>query len=268
MSTVYVKSQDGSISSYDFDLIGDPFTPPADFMPKVYALDDYPTLPVPKPKSKFDILPQMSNVLTLVQVDTQPFVTCWALGNPPQPGTFPGRFAAYGQSGFPMGGNPQLHLDPAFPIGAKIAYNIYWSMQKSYTLTGPQNFSDEIDYTQGATETDTTTMSAELGVDVKYLSAKLTKTVSRSVSVNTETTEKRITSTTVDKGIVRVWTVWQLVETYQLLASDGTPLPAYSGGVYGSPLIGKVSDAVFPGGELVNKTPIIFEDATDFPATP
>lgn len=268
MSTVYVKSQDGSISSHEFDSIGAPFTPPADFMPKVHALDDYPRLPVPKPKTKFDILPQMSNVITLVQVDAQPFVTCYALGNPPPPGIFPGKFAAYGPGGFPFPGDLGFHLDPAFPIGAKLAYNIYWSLQKSYTLTGPQNFSDEIDYTQGAAETDTTTMSAELGVDVKYLSAKLTETVSRSVSVTTETTEKRITSTTVDKGIVRVWTVWQLVETYQLLASDGTPLPAYSGFVYGSPLFGKASDAIFPGGELVNKTPIIFEDATDFPATP
>jgi hypothetical protein len=262
MGTITFRDRNGNVRQ--LELHSEPFQRPPGFVEEAQSLADYPQLPVPKPSHPDDILPQTSDTLLVVDAACQPCVNVQDFDAPIPVDKFP--MHDYPQP--PIDGI----LDPVFPPGAKLAYSIYWDLQKTYTLVGPQDFSDEVAYTRGASETDTNTVSAQLGVAAGDLSAKLTETTSHSVSVSTTTTETTKVDTTVDAGVTRILAVWQLVELFAIVDSAGNLLPPYGGAFkfydrdYGEvvPVVGL--PASFPAGQLVNRTVHITNDTTDFPA--
>lgn len=97
----------------------------------------------------------------------------------------------------------------------------YWALvPDSYTLVTPgRGFQKEYSTTFGIPTTDAQNICAELGVDVRGLSAKLSAEFGREVttlSPQTQTTPYTVDAPT--DGFIRVWMLWQLVD--ELVALD------------------------------------------------
>ena len=76
--------------------------------------------------------------------------------------------------------------------------------------------------TSGITTTDSSTISAELGVDVGGLSAKISASFGQSVETSNQTSQEVTHSIgSPEKGYVRVWMMWQLVDEIVALGADG-----------------------------------------------
>jgi hypothetical protein len=153
-------------------------------------------------------------------------------------------------------------LQPPFPNNIRVAYKIYWDLQEAFSVVGQQNFQREIDYTTGSVVTDSTTFSAELGVKIGDLSAKLSQTMAHSVSISTQSTDKQTFGYQIPQGSVSIIAFWQLVELYALVDLDGLAL-TYNGrySVFNARV-----PVSFPASTLVNRTPHIVADRTDFQA--
>lgn len=97
----------------------------------------------------------------------------------------------------------------------------YWALvPNTYTHVNPGgSFQKEFSTTAGISTTDAETISAELGVGVDGLSAKLSVELSHSVTTSssqTETTTYNVGAPA--DGFTRVWMLWQLVD--EIVALD------------------------------------------------
>lgn len=115
-------------------------------------------------------------------------------------------------------------LNPPFPQNCTIGYKRYWLNNFTQRIGGPQQFSHTVSSTKGMNQTDSTSLSAELGVAYGALSAKLTASTSHSITIleSTATTNKMSVSVPSNKNCV--FTSWQLVEEFVLLGPDGNPV--------------------------------------------
>lgn len=204
----------------------------------VAALDPSSYPAVPKPANKDDFPPQKSSEILVSTHDIALFFYFW--------GDEGESHGAYGPVDAPPKG---FTLEPPFPVPSKILYKRYWINTGSYKLIGPQNFSKAITTTQGMSETKSTTLSAELGVAVKGLSAKLSITTATSITITEETSVTETYSFDVKVGTTVVYTLWQLVEEFALVDNASNPIE-WSGRlklkfVYGSGFPAKFKDNVF-----------------------
>lgn len=132
-------------------------------------------------------------------------------------------------------------FDPSSGIGNLVNY---WDGQPApaYTLTHrqfwrlvdgsytqlPEGNSQSITYSQttGISETDSKSLSAEMGVSGDGLSAKISATFSHSITTSSEQTSSHTLAVAApDKGQVRVWMAWQLCDEIVALMPDGSTLP-------------------------------------------
>ena len=111
------------------------------------------------------------------------------------------------------------NISPSLPEYT-LAYKRYWQMADFQRIEGPQTFDYSASTTEGMSETDSQTFSAELGVSVQGLSAKLSATFSRSITVSSESSVTHSYRIEVPAGKVGVWLLWQLID--EVVAVDGS----------------------------------------------
>jgi len=122
----------------------------------------------------------------------------------------------------PNYGGPLLNYwDGQPPAAYTLTIRSYWQLvPKSYAQVAPRGgFTQQFASTVGISETDSQTISAELGVDVKGLSAKVSYSSTHSVTTSSQT-EETTTHSSGDPldGFTRVWMLWQLVD--EIIALD------------------------------------------------
>lgn len=116
---------------------------------------------------------------------------------------------------------PGNKMSPAFPSPVDFRLSCYWQNVAAFTIQGPQKFDHAVTTTVGMSETEQTSLSAEIGVSTPHLSAKLTETVSQSVTIGAE---HSVTNTySIDPGAnqTAVWVLWQLVQVFEFLDQSG-----------------------------------------------
>lgn len=182
-------------------------------VPAVATLDPSSYPAVPKPANKDDFPLQKSAEILVSTNDVAVCLYFW------------GKKGESHGSYMPVDSLPKgFTTKPPFPTPSKILYKRYWVNTGSYQLIGPQSFSKAITTTQGMSKTKTTTLSAELGVAVKGLSAKLSTTVSTSITITEETSVTETYSFDIKAGSTVVYTLWQLVEEFVLSDSASKPI--------------------------------------------
>jgi hypothetical protein len=110
-------------------------------------------------------------------------------------------------------------------------------------LDGRQKYDYEVRIKNGMSTTNTETISAEIGVSVKGLSARVSRTLSKSITISSERETTEQFHFTVDDGETIVWTLWQLVDRFGVVDADGNPA-VYSGRMN------------FQGGLLIGYAPV------------
>ncbi|MFB9244504.1 hypothetical protein [Massilia antarctica] len=129
-------------------------------------------------------------------------------------------------------------LDTPDPTGNHLSVMAYWDgkPEAQYTLTGqsywilvPQSYTQVLPGNEyknsymssiGVSDAQSSTFSAELGVDIKGLSAKISAAFTHTVTVDSlKTISQEYTVKAPTEGNVRVWMLWQLCD--QIIALDG-----------------------------------------------
>ena len=123
----------------------------------------------------------------------------------------------------PTGGSVLLNYWSGTYADYTLTLRSYWKLiPDSFTHVGPGTVYERVyTTTSGISNTDSNTLSAELGVGVEGLSAKLSASFSQEVTTSSETTQS--TTYTVNgptDGSTRVWMLWQLVD--EVVALDNT----------------------------------------------
>jgi len=177
----------------------------------VDVLDPSSYPPVPKPANKDSFPPQKSPEILVSTHDIAVFLYFWG-----DKGESQGAYVPAVAEG--------LATNPPFPVPSKIAYKRYWMNTGSYQLIGPQHFSKAITTTQGMSKTKSTTLSAELGIEAKVLSAKLSATTGTSITITDETSVTETYSFDVQDGTTVVYTLWHLIEEFTLVDNANNPI--------------------------------------------
>ncbi|MFL6856376.1 MAG: hypothetical protein ACJ8EB_00545 [Allosphingosinicella sp.] len=108
----------------------------------------------------------------------------------------------------------------------------YWQqVPGAYTLVqAGGGFEQTYTTTTGISETDSETLSAELGVSGGGLSAKISASFTHSVTTSLATSQSRkFTAGAPASGFQRVWVLWQLVDELVALTPSGDVIPTYIG---------------------------------------
>ena len=161
--------------------------------------------PVPKPSSPDDVIPQRSEERLITAVNVPLFIpvrASWSDGSVWKP--------------FPVTPSPGGWPDPPFPQGAQIAYRAYWSNDHTEVIDGPQDWKREVKVTPGQSDTDSTTLSLQLGVKVGDLSAKLSASFQHTVVITRQEEVSQTYSVSMKQGQTGVWTRWHLVEVFAI----------------------------------------------------
>jgi hypothetical protein len=122
---------------------------------------------------------------------------------------------------------------PAIPY-YDLHYRHVWMRTNVQRIPGPQSFEYSVTTTEGISETTSIAISGQLGVEIKFLSASLSVTFERDITVSREhsiTTSYRID---VPAGKFGVWIHWQLVQEFAAVGRDNK-LVEWSGNIV-SPL--------------------------------
>jgi hypothetical protein len=177
-------------------------------IPSVELLEssDYP--PIPKPKNKDDYPPQQSSEKLVSTHDIRLFI--WIK-------------TKHGRKYLPVE-SYRKHLLPPFPVQPKIVHKLYWMNTGIDKLIGPQHFSKAITTKRGMSKTNSATLSAQLGVAAKMLSAKLSQTLSSSITITEEESVTESYSIEVKDGSTVIYTLWQLIEKFALVDNAGNPI--------------------------------------------
>lgn len=104
-------------------------------------------------------------------------------------------------------------VEPPIPA-YDLNYRQVWMRRNVQRIPGPQSFEYSVTTTEGISETTSLEISAQLGVEIKFLSASLSLTFGRDITVSREhsiTTSYRID---VPAGKLGVWVLWQLVQEF------------------------------------------------------
>jgi hypothetical protein len=189
-----------------------PFAPPrppgvAAAPPKPLALE---TFPVPRPKTPDDVMPKTS--------DDKVISSNWF---------FPWVRADLDDDYY-FSGESDINGDLKPPLYCKMDYRLFWVNEYSETLTGPVEYDKTVKVTKGQSETDTHQLSAEVGVKVGDLSAKLSETTTHSVTISSSVENDETFHLKVDAGKIAVWTLWHLAEAFVIVDAGGNPVK-YSG---------------------------------------
>lgn len=156
-----------------------------------------------------------------------------------------------------------IRIDPPFPATAKLAYRRYWQNTFNTRISSGLNFTRAIETQEGMSETDTTSLSAKLGlgpgVPIEALQVKLSVELSATTSHAVTITESRkVTETysfSVEEGKVAMYTLWQLIEVFALVDDNDNPIDWSGEVVLDFPLIGDFEiDATFPPDRHTNHT--------------
>ena len=187
-----------------------PFARPRslDVMAVARATLDLEELPVPRPKTPNDVLPKNSDEKL---ISSNGFTPCVLLT--------PGWYRSVADN---------LGLDPPFPPNCRMDYRLYWVNEYSEAITGPQSYDKTVKVATGQSTTDTTQLSAEVGVKIGDISAKLSETTTHSVTITNQTEDDETFHLSVPAGKIGVWTLWQLAEAFVIVDQNGNPL-SYSG---------------------------------------
>ena len=120
------------------------------------------------------------------------------------------------------------------PIDYTLTMRHFWRMvPNTFTHIQPGGGFDKL-YTvsHGISTTDAHSISAELGVSVEGLSAKISATFSHSVTVSKESVEQTHFSVgSPEVGYERVWVLWQLVREIVALDPAGKVIPRTEAGL-------------------------------------
>jgi hypothetical protein len=216
----------------------------------ISSLDDLssnlPAPRAPKPTSPTDYPPKTSEERI---VSTNPVTGLYVLVD---------KFNQY----WPIANLPfNAHLTPPFATPTYIQLSTYWERIGIATVTGPQTYTYSESFTTGMSTTDATTLSAELGVSVPHLSAKISQTTSYSVTTSQERTVTDTYQIPVAAGQTCVYVLWQLMAKMRFLDSNLNPIH-WTGSVN---FMTKLN-AWFPNEIRTSMTKTIYSDRTDFPS--
>jgi hypothetical protein len=213
-------------------------------------LDSSTLPPIPRPRTPFDILPTTSDEVLIAKANVELFLYT----------------PAFLQHYWSANALPVGPLTPPLPKDIQLGYKAYWERVDTQHITGPQQFTRTETIKIGMSSTSMASLSGELGVNVNFLSGKLTETLTHSITTTQESDTAITYSVSVDKGTVMVWTLWQLVEVYALLDAQGNET-TYSGTApfqaWGPP--GKVQ-FLFPATRVLNHVHEAWPDSVSFPA--
>lgn len=203
---------------------------------------DLPTPPIPKPASPTVLPPQKSNELV---------VSC----NPVS-----GLYVQLNGQGYIPANQPAL--SPPFPTSVNLQFSTYWEQVGIAIVTGQQVYTKSIGFTQGMSDTNSQTLSAEFGVSYGALSAKVTATIEHSITISSETSVTDTYEITVPSGTTSVYVLWQLKEKFLFVDGAGQPI-SYSGKLNIGPFL---IPASFPNDPRFNQSNTVYSDRTDFPS--
>lgn len=176
--------------------------------------------PVPKPTSPHDVLPSDSprKPLGRVPLDVQSFqLFC------------PNDIRQASDSYFWPVKELAQYLDPPFPTDLYLAYSLFWRQFEPPVILPPnEKYSRTYQIQHGMSTTDQETMSAEFGISGYLLSAKLSSSLNRTITITNSTTSTRTITDDGDSSHVVVLTLWQLFEVYTVEDSRGR-LSTYRG---------------------------------------
>jgi len=205
-----------------------------------------PTPPIPEPTSPTNFPPEVSEKLV---VSTDPISTAQFL--------FAGSHWIPAWPHLPSGLSDPV---PALPSYIALQFSTYWRQRCAAVVAGPQTYGKDVQYLTGMSTTNSTTISAELGVAVSGLSAKLTATTGHSVTIESQTSITDRYSIPVPSDVVTVYVLWELMEQFLFVDADGDPI-SYNGTVKFAvtrlPL-------TFPNTPVVNNTNTVYSVPTDF----
>lgn len=122
----------------------------------------------------------------------------------------------------------QNYWDGNSPLDYTLTLRHYWRLVEStYSTIHPgMGYTKSYILTHGVTAEDAQTLSAELGVEASGLSAKLQATFLHSLTVTDQTQEStEYTVGAPDKGLIRVWALYQLIEEIVALDLQGNVIP-------------------------------------------
>lgn len=211
-------------------------------LPQTTEESNIPTPPIPKPTGPNDLPPTESNKLI---VSSNPISDLKVNFN--------------GQAFIPSN---DPNIQPAFPTNVYLQFSTYWKQVGTAVIVGEQVYTKAISYTNGMSTTNSETLSAEFGVAYGALSAKISATVGHSVTISDETTITDTYNISVAEGTTTVYVLWQLVEEYLFVDSNGQPIN-WSGkmnfGIMEPPV-------TFPNEPRYNQSNTVYSDRTNFPS--
>jgi starvation-inducible outer membrane lipoprotein len=114
-------------------------------------------------------------------------------------------------------------VQPHFPT-QRIQLVRFWKNTFYTGLAPKQQFSKSITTIEGMEKLQEETFSAELGVEVKGLSAKLSYALKNSVTIKSSIESTDTYNYSVPKDKVASWTLWQLVEKFVFVDENDKPI--------------------------------------------
>ncbi len=153
-------------------------------------------------------------------------------------------------------------VTPAFPNEIYLQFSTYWKQIGAAAITGDQDYSKSVTFTSGMSKTDSTSISAQLGVNVQGLSASISKTVGHSITINSETTITDMYDIKVSKDKTTVYILWQLVQKYVFVDAKGTTIEWT--GHFGTSIPSIGITTKFPNDPRYNESNIVYSDRMNF----
>lgn len=106
----------------------------------------------------------------------------------------------------------------------ELQYGLVWVRTNMQRIPGPQSFEYSVVTTEGISETNSVEISAQLGVEVKFLNASLTATFGREISVSREHSITNTYRIDVPAEKFGVWILWQLFEEFAAIGENKEPV--------------------------------------------
>lgn len=108
------------------------------------------------------------------------------------------------------------------PSNLHLQYRAFWERKDEVVRlsAGSGTYSYSQTHTHGTSTAQTSSLAAELGVSAYGVSAKLTETLSRTVTITDQYTKTHTFQTPVPQDKNFVWILWQLVEEFVFLDRD------------------------------------------------